>query len=353
MNRTFRTTMALTSLLMAATGTALSLHAAEPPMDPPARPEASGDSAPENMKEHLDRALKETEQAQEKMRTAIERLNRGEDPAVVRRELDMPLLRLFLSRDAQGGPMGPGGRFRERSEERRPDEFMPGEQRGPEGGRRFEPGQASRPMGPDRLGRPGEPRGPGGGPGGPGGGPGVRGGPEGPDGPGPGGRGDLGPGDRDRLMAAMERDIPEFAARVKEVREKHPQLADRMFQRLAPRVRDVLKARETDPELFKLRLEELKDGLSVLEAIHASRQAQLLDDKAAGTAAKRSEAEKALRDAVSNAFDQRLKLDEHEATRVNERLNDIRAEIEKKKAGKDAAVDDIVRRISRGEMPPP
>lgn len=154
-------------------------------------------------------------------------------------------------------------------------------------------------------------------------------------------------------MGAIERDLPDFAARVKEVRDKHPQLADRMFQRLAPRVRDILSVREQDPELFKLRLEELKGGLTVLECIHAYRQAMLLDDHAADTPAKRTEAEKALRDAVAVTFDQRLKLDEHEATRVSDRLNDIRAEIEKKRTDKEKAVDDIVKRIGRGEMPPP
>lgn len=322
----------------ACAGATLPLLGADQPPPPAHKPQDDArETNPEKMRERLERALKESEQAQEKLRAALDRLAKGDDPADVRRDLEMPFLRLLLARDAPSGPMGPGGRLREGPGDR--DDRNPGDFRGParEDRERAEPGQASRPMGPGRLGRPG--------------GPGLR---EGLEGRGePGGRGEFSPGERDRLFAAIEKDLPEVAVRVKEVREKHPQLADRMLQRLAPRVRDVLKARESDPELFKLRRDELRGGLAVLEAIHASRQAQLLDDEGTDTATKRAEAAKALRDAVANAFDQRLKLDEHEATRVSERLNDIRAEIEKKKAEKDRAVDDIVRRISRGEMPPP
>ncbi|HEX2837523.1 MAG TPA: hypothetical protein VHN77_05295 [Phycisphaerales bacterium] len=294
-----------------------------------------------DLRERLDRALKDSEQANQKLRDAIARLDKGDDPESVKRELDMPLLRMWLMRDGQGprvrdrldGPGGPAGG--------RNDGMMPGDrgrgdpgawgeprrdERGMEGGKRPQPGQAPGPMGPGRAG-------------GPGGGPGW--GPEGA------------PEDRERLMAAVERELPEFAARMKDLRKKHPQLADRMFQRLAPRVRDALRVREHDPEMFTLRIAEIKSGLSVLEAIHASRQARLLDDTAPDAASKRADAEKQLREAVGAAFDARLKIDEHEAQRLSERVNDIRAEIEKKRTDREKAVDEIVGRAAKGEMPPP
>lgn len=310
------------------------------PQDAPRTEPGAGD-----LRERLDRALKDSEQANQKLRDAIARLDKGDEPESVKRELDMPLLRMWLMRDGQGprvrdrfdGPGGPDGG--------RNDGMLPGDrgrgdpgawgeprrdERGMEGGKRPQPGQAPGPMGPGRAGGPGS---------GPGSGPGW-----GPDGA---------PEDRERLMAAVERELPEFAARVRELREKHPQLADRMFQRLAPRVRDALRVREHDPEMFTLRIAEIKSGLSVLEAIHASRQARQLDDSAPDAASKRADAEKQLREAVGAAFDARLKIDEHEAQRLSERVNDIRAEIEKKRADREKAVDEIVSRAAKGEMPPP
>lgn len=307
-----------------------------------------------DLRGRLDRALKDSEQANQKLREAIARLDKGDDPEGVKRELDMPLLRMWLMRDGQGprvrdrfdGPDGPNGG--------RDDGMAPGDrrldgppegrrepggreepgawgeprrdERGMEGGKRPPPGQAPGPMGPGRAG-------------GPSGGPGW-----GPDGA---------PEDRERLMAAVERELPEFAARVKQLREKHPQLADRMFQRLAPRVRDALRVREHDPEMFTLRIAEIKSGLNVLEAMHALRQARQTGDASPDAASKRADMEKQLREAVGTAFDARLKIDEHEANRLSERVNDIRAEIEKKRAEREKAVDEIMSRAAKGEMPPP
>lgn len=309
-----------------------------------------GEPGTGDLRERLDRALKDSEQANQKLRDAIARLDKGDDPESVKRELDMPLVRMWLMRDGQGPRMrdrfdGPGGPDGGREDNMMPGDRGPGGppegrrepggrdepgpwgqprrgERGMEGGNRPQPGQAPGPMGPGRTG-------------------GLGGGPDGP------------PEDRERLMAAVERELPEFAARVRELREKHPQLADRMFQRLAPRVRDALRVREHDPEMFTLRIAEIKSGLNVLEAIHASRQARQMDDSAPDAAAKRADAEKQLREAVGTAFDARLRIDEHEAQRLSERVDEIRTEIEKKRADRQKAVDEIVSRAAKGEMPPP
>ncbi len=353
-----------TALVMVVCAGSLMAVQAQPPAGDGGKPPVD-DRAPvsgDRLRDRLDKALKESERQQEQLRAAIAKLEKGEDPETVRRGLDMPILRFLMGREAgpgnrpggdgMGGPDDRGEGFRGQREGEGPGqgEFAPG------GPGRGGPDQAPRPMGPDRFARPGD------GPRGDGAAPGPRGGPDGPrqgmrpggpmggpDGPGRPGAG--GEDDRERLKALIERELPEFAQRAKELREKHPQLADRMLARVAPRLREAMQVKDRDPELFKLRIEEVKGGLDVLESIHALRQ--LDRDTSEGAKAKRAEALGKVRDALSKSFDQRLKLQEHDAAQLGERVSKLREEIEKKRADRDKVLGDMVDRIDRGEMLPP
>lgn len=176
----------------------------------------------------------------------------------------------------------------------------------------------------------------------------------GPEGRGPEGRGgpeanrSLTDAERESMMAFAREKLPRVATRIDELRKTDPELADRVMLRLAPRVREVLATRDAD--LAALRLEELQTGAEVLDQVRVLREAMKKQDAAATESAKAE-----LKTALDAQFDARIKLQQHEVTMLNKRIDSLRADIEKRQAGKADFVAKLLERMASAEpegMPP-
>ncbi len=240
----------------------------------------------DKLKEDLTRRLEETKRTQARLEQAIARLNDGGDPADIRREI-MP------------------GRFRDRLRR---------------GARDDAPG-LDRPVDSPR-GEPGNP-------------------PRGPQGPGPKGDRALTPEDRDRLLKFLDKNMPRIGSRFHEAMKDNPQVAEGLLSRLAPKFRELEATEHSQPELFKLKVEDVRATMTLQETARSWRMK--LRDKNATEDEKR-QAREAINDAVSDQYDARAALREQELKMLEHRIGEAKQEIDDMRTKRDQRISDEVDR---------
>jgi hypothetical protein len=241
----------------------------------------------------------------DRVNDGIAALDRGEDPVNVRRSLEQAgrELRLAWGNLGMGGPGGPG---------------MGQRMGGPEGGP-----------------RPGE----------------------GPGGPGPGGegprRGPMTPEERDRLRAMLREHRPALVEKLDRLGKNDAKAVDRLLGAIAGRVSGLAESRDHDPDMFKLRGDELDNLVSVMDA--ASRLALSRRSGAPEAEAQKVRAE--LRGYMEQQFDIRVRIQERQLQDLKRRAERMQADIDSLKGDRDKFVqsklDEVVKRAERGESNPP
>ncbi|MCC6970481.1 MAG: hypothetical protein IT434_09690 [Phycisphaerales bacterium] len=235
----------------------------------------------EKLKEELTRRIEETKRTQAKLEQALARLNEGGDPAEVRRDT-LP------------------GRFRDRL--RRGREDAPALDR---------PGD----MQDDR--------------------------PRGPQGPGPKGDRSLTPEDRERLLAFLDQHMPRIANRFRDATKENPQLAEGLLNRLAPKFRELQATEHSQPDLFKLRVEDVRAAMTLQEVARSWRP-KLRDQNA--TDDDKRQAREAVSNAVAAQYDARVALREHELKVLEDRIADAKREIDDMGARRDQRIGEEIDR---------
>lgn len=152
-----------------------------------------------------------------------------------------------------------------------------------------------------------------------------------------GGRDQETPIDPQTVLDVLKDAAPAFATRVEKLRETDPEAADRMIGRMAPRLRDAIQVRNKDPQLFTLRINEIKVGIDLLDAARAYREAVKGGDTAAIDASKAVVA-----DIAAKQFDARLATQEREMHALEERVEGIRGELAKKRSDREKSVEGFV-----------
>ncbi len=242
-------------------------------------------------KERLDRRLAELTRAEEIVREAQRRIDAGESPADVMREADEATRSLF--REAMQD------RFR-----------SPRPERG---------GEDQRPQ-------DGEPRGPGG----------WRGGP-------------LSQEEREKIAEFVKEHLPVLHGKLETIRANDPAAADRLLMRLAPRVREALSAQRRDPDLFRLRVDDIRAGLDVIDAVTALREARQASKPAEQLTALRE----TLRGALMRQFDVRIQLQEFEVQALKKRIASIESEVASKKERRSELVDELASQMENSDFRKP
>lgn len=162
----------------------------------------------------------------------------------------------------------------------------------------------------------------------------------------PGPRGGEQPGDpqaEQRLVLGfLERFNPPMAERMKAALENDPDGAGHWIGRMAPRVRELLG--ERDEQLRDLRIAEFRNSQEVIDA--ARRLVVALREGGPETPAAES-AREALRTALGQQFDVRMLIRGREITALEERLEQLRAEVRQHEGSRDAFVNDKLGEIRR------
>lgn len=277
------------------------------------------------LRESLKKTIEDMKKAQQDAEASLAQLEKGTAPVEVARDMS-PELRRFLRENLPGQQAGAMG--------------------GPLGGQMGGPGN-----GLGLRGRMNDRK------------DGMRGGRDGPmdgpdDGPnagGPDGRRAMGLEARREVLRQLREQAPDIADGLESLRRDDERMAEGFASRVAPRLREAMMLRERDPEVARMKIEEVRSGLGVLRSIREYRQAKNLpEDNADMIAARKARltgAEVDLRTAVSAALDVRLKAHERELTMLERRVEDVRKDLDEKRAKKDEGVDQLIERIKKGDMP--
>lgn len=255
--------------------------AAQPPRPEPGS--APHETDPAAMKARLERWLEETRHREETIQAALKRLSDGASPDDVRRSMEPG------TRPPRGGAHDAQG-----------------------GGRPDEPGRSR------REGQAGAPH------------DGPPGGPEGRSRP---------PLDREQVLAFIDGQNPEFAARMRTMVRDNPEVAERILSRIWPQIHEVMT--ERDEQTREIRTAQLKNGWEVMGGVRGIREAVKNGDDAA-----RAKAVQRVRDLLGVGFDLRVRLHEREITVLEERLTRLKQELADERSGRDSFVAERLRQAT-------
>lgn len=245
------------------------------------------------LKQRLQRRLEENQKSSDRLKAAIEKLEKGGNAEEILRELDMG--RSARDGGREGGPgFGPEGGPRDGGR-------MPG---GPEGG----------PGGPGGMGRPSD------------------------------GNTPSGPVTKEEMEAIhrfIGKHMPKVAERMKAFSSLEPDAAERLTMRMAPRIRDLMALERPEPKLFGHRLDEMRAGF---EIIASSRElSDLVRNK--GSEKDIAEAQGRIKDAVRARVEAQMKGQEAEIESLAKRVESLRQQLSERTASKDTRIDEEAKRV--------
>jgi hypothetical protein len=148
------------------------------------------------------------------------------------------------------------------------------------------------------------------------------------------------PEQREHVRKFMREHLPKVADRMEKNEKENPEGFERGLTRLIPRIDDAEEVRTHDPKLFSLRVREIDGQIRVVEAIRADREAKESNDPS-----RIEQATQELRGALTAQMDTRLELQDHEIEGLTKRLEELRADVEKKRSGREAAIDEMLKRV--------
>lgn len=154
------------------------------------------------------------------------------------------------------------------------------------------------------------------------------------------------PEDREHALAFLRDNSPALAARFDRLAKSDPDAAERGMAHMVSRIREAEKLKETNPELFRLRVREMEGGTAVFDALRAYRDAK---NATPADPAKLNQATEQLRTALASQLDIRLSLQENEIDSLTKRLADLKTDLEKKRTGKQEAIDGMLQKVKDGK----
>lgn len=156
---------------------------------------------------------------------------------------------------------------------------------------------------------------------------------------------ELTPETRQRLRAFLREHLPSMDEQLGRIEEENEQAARRLFDRLAPQIREVHADIERDPAYGALKLAELKAGLAVVDATQRLRS---IDAESEARAA----AEEQLRSAIADRFDARMRLREHELERLANKLTALHRQIRDEQESRQEEIDRVFDSITAQRWSP-
>lgn len=145
---------------------------------------------------------------------------------------------------------------------------------------------------------------------------------------------------RERLRAFLRERLPSVDAQLAQVEQADAEMGARLFDRLVPQLRDIANEMDRDPAFGQLRLDEMKSGLAVVDATQ-----RLRGLNAQSPPGDRANAEAALRQAIADRFDARIKIRQHELERLAARIGELHQQIQDEQGGRDAEIERVYQAV--------
>ncbi len=145
--------------------------------------------------------------------------------------------------------------------------------------------------------------------------------------------------DREQIHAFLREEFPDLWKNVQPMIEQNPRSADRLVGRMAPKIREILVLRRTQPDLAKIKTLQMHAGFDFVEAARLYRVA-LSDPNASESQRERSLAD--VRTYAEQRFDTEMQAKQLEISRLESRLDELRASLSELEAQRDQEVSRMV-----------
>jgi hypothetical protein len=150
--------------------------------------------------------------------------------------------------------------------------------------------------------------------------------------------------EKDELEAFLKKHFPERFEELSRLDETAPRIFNRAINQMLPQLLRLMHMEEDDPEEFPIRLEEVKLSFEVRGAMRRLRLASGPEERA------RLLPE--VRGMLARKFDLRQRMHRAEIQKLEGRLAEAKAGLERREADKEKIIDRELEDVSSGRMPP-
>jgi uncharacterized coiled-coil protein SlyX len=161
-----------------------------------------------------------------------------------------------------------------------------------------------------------------------------------------GARARIQPEDREHALAFLRENSPMLGTRFDNLVKSDPEAADRILGHMMGRIREAEKLKDSNQPLFGLKIREMEGGAAVVDALRVYRDAKNATPQ---DPARLGQATEQLRTALARQLDVRLSLQENEIDSLTKRLADLKADLDKKRTGKEEAINSMVQKVKDGK----
>jgi len=149
----------------------------------------------------------------------------------------------------------------------------------------------------------------------------------------------LSPQTRAKMHQFIRENFPDLWKNLEEVSVRDARSGDRLLARMSPRIQEILLLEESQPELAKMKIEEMQAGLAFVQASRLLRRT-MNDPEVTDT--DRANAMNQLRMLAARRFDVQLKAKQYEIDQLEARLNELRSTVDQILQRRDDEIEHMV-----------
>lgn len=138
------------------------------------------------------------------------------------------------------------------------------------------------------------------------------------------------------ILREME---PALANDIDKWRKDNPQRVTEMINRRFPRLKHMAEIKRSDPELYALRMSDIRLSQQSLELVRSYRTARLAKD------AKADAIRNDLRDSLVRQFEVRQQIRQRELQRLEQRIAQLRKELDERAVSKDRLLEGELKKL--------
>jgi len=159
----------------------------------------------------------------------------------------------------------------------------------------------------------------------------------------------IGSKDRMQMHKFLEKNFPELWSNLQPILKHNPENADRLLGRMSPQIREIMLLEADQPDLAKLKVQEMHAGLMFVEA---TRRYRATKSKRSASESEITEANEVLHQAASKRFDVQLEAKQYEIAQLEARLNELKASIDQIEDRREEEIDRMLAAAHKGKRKP-
>jgi len=152
------------------------------------------------------------------------------------------------------------------------------------------------------------------------------------------------PEEREEMHEFLRENFPDLWKNLQQFADLDPRSADRLLGQMSPKIREILYLKDSEPDLAKLKILEMRVGLAFVEASRLYRAAM---NQTSNSDAQREEALAVLQSAAEDRFDVQLKAKQFEIQQLEARLNELKDSVDDIELRKENEIDRMISLATR------